>query len=180
MNVELTIQEMFDDHPTLFKERADCLNHLFCTIGNGYEWYNGELVSDSIPLSDTEIKALENRLVDNKAFQHNKMSLRAESQYYYDQAKAKNFKNIPERHRQNYIKNAPANIAELPDDIYHKQPERRKRWYFYINIPNREYIDYCEDYAYLFNFPEDIKPDWHDAINECRKLLIEDGFDLPK
>ena len=38
MNVELTIQSMFDDYPTLFKDRADCLNHLFCVIGNGYEW----------------------------------------------------------------------------------------------------------------------------------------------
>ena len=45
MNVELTIQEMYNEYPTLFIDRVDALNHLFCTIGNGYDWKNGELVS---------------------------------------------------------------------------------------------------------------------------------------
>ena len=45
MNVELTIQEMYNEYPTLFVDRVDALNHLFCTIGNGYDWKNGELVS---------------------------------------------------------------------------------------------------------------------------------------
>ena len=51
---------------------------------------------------------------------------------------------------------------------------------FYINIPGQERIDFCEKYAYLFNYPDDIKPDWLAALNECRTLLIEDGFNLPK
>lgn len=38
---------MFDNNPTIFKERTDCLNHLFCVIGNGYFWKNGELVEES-------------------------------------------------------------------------------------------------------------------------------------
>ena len=44
MTVELTMQAMYDHFPGLFKERADCLNHLFCTTGNGYDWIDGELV----------------------------------------------------------------------------------------------------------------------------------------
>ena len=46
MNVELTIQDCFDNYPGLFKERVDVLNHLFCVIGNGYDWKNGELVDN--------------------------------------------------------------------------------------------------------------------------------------
>ena len=67
MNVELTIQHMYDNYPCLFKERADCLDHLFCGIGNGYDWVNGELVCYN--LSEAEIKALEAHLINGKAFQ---------------------------------------------------------------------------------------------------------------
>lgn len=45
MTLEETIQEMYNKYPILFQERRDCLNHLFCVIGNGYEWENGELIS---------------------------------------------------------------------------------------------------------------------------------------
>ena len=44
MTVETTIQKMFDEYPDLFATRADCLNHLLCTVGNGYEWKWGQLV----------------------------------------------------------------------------------------------------------------------------------------
>lgn len=69
-------------------------------------------------------------------------------------------------------------FSSLPDDQYYNKP-RYKRWYFYIDIPGREYIDLHEKYVHLFNYPKNIKPDWLDAINECRAMLIEDGFVLP-
>ena len=82
MNVELTIQEMFDDFPTLFKERADCLNHLFCAIGNGFEWVDGELVDTFDGVASERIATLSARLIDGKAHQYNKLSLRAEARIY--------------------------------------------------------------------------------------------------
>lgn len=65
MKLEETIQEMFDNYPILFHNRIDCLNHLFCVIGNGYDWMDGELV-------DEDAKDIKNNLIDGKAFQHNK------------------------------------------------------------------------------------------------------------
>lgn len=44
MKFEHTLQFMMDFYAELFPTRKQCLNHLFCTIGNGYEWENGELV----------------------------------------------------------------------------------------------------------------------------------------
>lgn len=173
MNVELTIQEMFDNYPTLFKERSDCLNQLFCTIGNGYEWHNGELVEDADTFSDDEITVLKNHLVDGKAFQHNKMSLRAEALEYYRRRLEKH----PEKDTPINRKLDEEYFNSIPDDVYYKHP-RKKRWYFYINIPNHERIDYCKDYAFLWNYPEDIKPDWLAAIEECKTLLREDGFEV--
>lgn len=179
MQVELTIQEMFENFPALFKERADCLNHLFCTIGNGYEWINGELVYGGIhchrhqvycDCSEKEKIFLETRLVNGKAFQHTKLSLRAEAIYAYNKGLYPN--EILERlnFNEDYFN-------RLPDDVYYKKP-RQKRWYFYIDIPGKERIDYHKKYAKLFNYPKDIKPDWLEAIEECKILLREDGFDV--
>ena len=44
MRAEDTLQFMADFYPSVFPTRKHCLNHLFCTIGNGYRWVKGELV----------------------------------------------------------------------------------------------------------------------------------------
>ena len=77
MTLELTIQLMFDEYPNLFKTREDALNHLFCTCGNGYDWYKGELTepNDEQYYGEDYLKKLKAHLVNEKAFQHNKLSL---------------------------------------------------------------------------------------------------------
>lgn len=162
MNVELTMQAMYDHFPGLFKERADCLNHLFCTTGNGYDWVDGELV-------DLEEYQPVNPLKDGKAFQYNKLSIRAEARYYWEQYAKKH----PEQRRSAFdsIINERV-LQELPDDVYHKHP-RKERWYFY-----RGRVELCRPFAHLFDPPEDIKPDWAAAIEECKALLREDGYDV--
>lgn len=44
MRAEEELQFMSDFYPDIFPTRKHCLNQLFCVIGNGYEWVNGELV----------------------------------------------------------------------------------------------------------------------------------------
>ena len=44
MTVETTVQEMFDKYPQMYSTREECFDHLFCTVGNGYEWRWGQLV----------------------------------------------------------------------------------------------------------------------------------------
>lgn len=178
MNVELTIQEMFDKYPTLFKERADCLNHLFCVIGNGYSWVDGELVLNEDEITKKELKRLESRLVDGKAFQYNKLSLKAEAMLYLKETIDEGFyDNFPAKVTEELIEARKKTIDKLPDNVYHRNP-REKRWGFYINIPGKERIDYGRKYAKLWNYPTDIKPDWLEAIEECRLLLREDGFEV--
>lgn len=167
MNLELTIQYMFNSYPTLFKERSDCLDHLFCAIGNGFDWYNGELCYED-PSHPIDEAYLEHCLVDGKAYQHNKLSLRAEAIFY---AKRRKEEKKYEPELQAIFDAADEKyFARLPDDVYHKR-ERKYRWYFYLG-------GYCTKYAYLFNYPEDIKPDWLAGIEECKAMLIEDGYDV--
>ena len=130
------------------------------------------------------MEILRSHLVDGKAYQHNKLSLRAESQLYEQERIANGWYDeyhdrYPDEDVEHLKDVRQKTINKLPDDVYYKEPDRKKRWYFFINIPGREYIDLHEQYAYLFNYPDDIKSDWKDAIKECRQMLIEDGYKLP-
>lgn len=165
MTLELTIQYMFNEYPKLFKDRSDCLNHLFCCIGNGYDWHDGELCEnfDEEPI---DIDYLKSCLVNGKAYQYNKLSLRAEAKLYAsrrDENVAPHLQKVSDEIKEEYF-------MSLPDDVYHKR-KRRYRWYFYL-------AGYCTDFAYLFNYPSNIKPDWLAGIEECKKMLREDGYDI--
>ena len=179
MTLELTIQHLFDTYPTLFKERADCLNHLFCVIGNDYEWENGELCRMP-PLDMEQIEHLTTRLVDGKGHQYKKLSLRDEARLHEEKQIAEGwYEHYPDECAERLKQVHAKTIAEMPDDVFYYIPERAKRWYFYCDTPAGTYIDFCEDFAYLFNYPDEIKPDWKAGIEECRRLLIEDGYELP-
>ena len=101
------------------------------------------------------------------------MSLRAEAIEYYKRRKEK----YPQEETVYDILLHKQYFDSIPDDVFHKLP-RNKRWYFYINIPGKEHIDLHKEYAFLWNYPEDIKPDWAEAMEECKILLREDGFEV--
>lgn len=46
MRAEDTLQYMADFYSEIFPTRKHALNHLFCVVGNGYEWVGGELVEE--------------------------------------------------------------------------------------------------------------------------------------
>lgn len=48
MRAEDTLQFMADFYPDIFPTRKHALDHLFCVVGNGYDWINGELTCDGI------------------------------------------------------------------------------------------------------------------------------------
>lgn len=52
MKAEDTLQKMIDLFPDLFPTRKHTLNQLFCVIGNGFTWLNGELICDDEFLKD--------------------------------------------------------------------------------------------------------------------------------
>ena len=45
--VESVFKDCYENWPSLYKTRVDVINHLLFVIGNGYEWFNGAIVSTS-------------------------------------------------------------------------------------------------------------------------------------
>lgn len=164
MTLEQTIQYLYNDCPALFKERADCLDHLFCTIGNGYVWHNGQLICEDI--TDSEyIKYLESLFVDGKAYQHTKWSLRDE--YIHNEYIEERYKNKDNGYT---VEDRVRAILSVPDDVYYRVPERKQRWAVFLQ-------GYTE-YMLLKSVPDDVQPDWLKGVEECIELLNEDGYDL--
>jgi len=46
-SVEETLEECFAHYPTLYRTRLNVADHLFCVIGNGYDWLDGAVISTS-------------------------------------------------------------------------------------------------------------------------------------
>lgn len=91
MKLEETIQEMFDEYPDLFQTRSQCLDHLFCVIGNGYDWVNGQLIEPHMksPKTGRYIKKRGEYLKfkgclgkDGKATQRIRIEQRCECEWY--------------------------------------------------------------------------------------------------
>lgn len=83
MTLEQTIQHMFNKYPDLYQTRKDCLNHLFCVIGNGYEWFNGQLVNREnckIRVDTGEIISVDEPIVKLKG---NNVAKQTELSYLY-------------------------------------------------------------------------------------------------
>lgn len=137
MRAENELQWMMDFFPEIFPTRKHCLDHLFCVIGNGYEWENGELVDN-----DSEYKHRYKMLVD------------------VDRATSRN---------EEFWNQMSKTEQELSVEIEGYVPRNRYvfKWY-----------PLCKEFSYLYNYPENIKPDWKALLEECKQLLITDGIEV--
>lgn len=128
MRAEDELQFMMDFDPDIFPTRKHCLNHLFCVIGNGYEWINGELVEDDNPLK----KRYKLRKHINKAIPRDK-------EYYLRMAQLEN--SLKDLLKENYKitdENIQYNFTWYPlskdySYIYHYPDDIKPDWLTLLN-----------------------------------------------
>lgn len=133
MRAEDTLQFMMDFNGNLFWSRQQCLSHLFCTIGNGYEWENGELVEKDY---DTKQMLSRWQLIE------------------------------PVKHAE--PRQLAVELNEIREGIQRRRGVKEiPKWY-----------PLSKEYSYLYNYPDDIKPDWLALIKECKQMLIADGIEV--
>lgn len=131
---------MMDFYPDIFPTRKHCLDHLFCTLGNGYKWVNGELVDDDNPYT--------NRYKLQKHIKHAEPN----DEFHYSK-----------------MREMEVRWKKIWGDEY-KITKNNAKYHFCWYVDKNSVFD-CK----LFNYPDDIKPDWLAAIEECKQLLRDDG-----
>lgn len=132
MRAEDTLQFMMDFQGNLFYNRQKCLDQLFCTIGNGYSWVDGELVEDSL---DTKTLLSRWKLVTPIE-------------------RAEPTKSVIE-------------VGGIRESMFKRR-----------NLDNPKWYPLSKKYSYLYNYPDNIKPDWKALIEECKQMLIDDGIEV--
>jgi len=131
MKAEETIQSMYDHYPSLYQTRQECLNHLFCVLGNGYYWKDGELID----YDETEPI---NLLINGKAHQYNENNnIYKKCKSTINEMSKNNFKRFWYPIYNNaYINNIPSNIKtdwlELVNECKQMLIEDGVKWSNYL------------------------------------------------
>lgn len=141
MTVETTVQDMFDKYPNMYSTREECFDHLFCVIGNGYEWKWGQLVYVDI-LDNTDEEEIRSWHEQDYSVEHSRA--------------AQSKKNIEARRKHDAVF---VRAGLMKTNAKHD-------WY-----------PLSKKYSRLFQIPSDAKPDWKDAVEECKRMLERDGID---
>lgn len=141
IRVEDEMQMMMDFYPDIFPTRKHCLDHLFCVLGNGYHWVDGELVDeDSVYANRYSLKAPIEKASPSDEWHHQRL---VEAEKVWKEIWGEDYKVTAQNAKYNF------------------------EWY--VN-------HYDVMSTNLFNYPDNIKPDWLAAIEECKHLLREDGI----
>jgi len=176
MNVHDTVKRMLMVYPSVTINALDAYDHLFCIIGNGYEWQNGELVEISdIPLSVPMLSealdiAMQFKMLDNS------YSLFESTQEIYKMRHdgKEDMKGIIEsfsKKMYNMLKESVSLICRTEERLNDFDVPTLER-YPEIFMKNYEFRLYglCEC-SELCNLPDDIKPDWLDAAERMLNFI---------
>lgn len=147
MTVETTLQDMFDGFPSLFSNRQECFDHLFMTVGCGYDWMFGQLVESG----------QYNKEIHDEDYLNPKVVKAKQS--------IKNIKKKNKIDKELYEFNRMEALEEDGIDIGPYDPNKR-HWYPISSSSN------------ILNIPDDIKPDWKAAVEECKAMLKADNVCL--
>lgn len=157
-----------DAYPSLFVDEADVLDHLFFTIGNGYEWVEGQLVDvceerDDQYVERTQKKRIERahkRLADALNDHGEDCSL---VPYYREELALAKKSPAAQRtaERRQRLQRAKNPIGNKRTQVYILDKDGKLKRYVY---------PICE-YAYIVSIPDDVQPDWFKAAQTALKLI---------
>lgn len=148
MRAEDTVQYIFDFFPE-YSSRKRVLYMLFCMSGNGFYWRNGELI-----LNDDRM----NRYNLKKPVKHAHPCILSTQ-----------------------LRNDFLHEIELMKIRYRKQGKSIEEIKNIIDKKINDKLPYDASllkYSDIYNYPDNIKPDWLKLIQETKQYLREDGYDI--
>lgn len=157
MKPERTIQELYDNWH--YKSRQGALNQLFCVLGNGYEWKEGELVDSALLYSyDPESESR----IELPFKKDTEPDIVSKAPLTDEEAKIHSQQWIEERARLKCRFNKSLSY----EDALKIALENTHKWYPLSRLAN------------ICNLPEDITPEWKAVAEECKAMLKKDGINV--
>jgi hypothetical protein len=198
MNLEEQIYYSCAAYSMIHPNRAAVLNHLFCVIGNGYEWENGELVECCGDTTTKSGRRLSLKASINQVFRNRRKHAeftRREARRWKREEK-KNPDKALDGKLDKLIEAAVAaerKAREADPEAYEAKKKKQEaewaatrkkwkaeqRWEYRVptDIEKRvkdtkfdHWYPVCE-YSRMVTFPDDVKDEWLDAIIETATLV---------
>jgi len=148
MSVEETIRVALINYPGIFPNALSVYEHLFCVIGNGYEWFKGELVSLRENSED-----IEKAILKEIEYEH-------ENLLRFKPVNDTIYRRVLEGNRDRIIEN-----IKLIFDTNNRLTD-------FTPAPDFQFSEITE-YSKILNLPSDITPDWLDAVKWMYRLLSQ-------
>lgn len=177
MTLKNTVRNMILAYPALFRNALEAYNHLFCVIGTGYEWKNGQLV-DTIEHKTNQVLDYKNTVVENIRKQLSPRDvlfggmLSKIDNYVYEETDVEVLK---KKISETITKEIEFISEQIASEIISEDEVNRRLNDFSMLKTTRVIGDSpwkvypVSYYSALYTFPHDVKRDWLDGI----KFMIE-------
>lgn len=192
MTVKDTLIDMLVRYPSIFENKWKCYHHLFSCYGNGYDWYNGEIVEFIFAKRGKDEDGYPRKIVPTLA----KLGIKKRSipERVYQEMEdftpifTTTFDRLPELKLASAKRMYDEVVLKLPEDIrenFLKGKSREEYIDEYVNSPNivrsllekgeteKDYLmkTQCKEYSYVYNYPDNMTDDWSAARQEWEDYL---------
>lgn len=180
MTVRDTIIDMIRRHPLITKNKVDAYDHLFMTVGNGYEWVDGELVYWN---KEQRFKIGIESAIHDRLFGTDKDILMTTIFKSHLNDIRYDFLETPDSLEQDMIIDVKAGeltdrmisqkvrLMEQISKILHAEEEADKPCWMH----NESDLYDFSGYSKICNIPDNITDDWKEAIIEFYNFIMNDS-----
>ena len=174
MKLKDSVINSMREYPSISGNKLDVYDHLFLTIGNGYDWVNGELIEPSN--EKPNVISIE-EAIDNLFNDEYRIDLTTDRMFFYIGELNKEEKVVKESLQYDLKRYAQdvktiINAEKLVNQsLFEIEP--------IISLEGLEpecTLYPLSKYSKIMNIPDDIKPEWLDGIKELMDYLLNSDF----
>jgi hypothetical protein len=174
MNLKNSVINSMREYPSISGNKLYVYDHLFLTIGNGYDWVNGELIEPSNEKPNViSIEEAIDKLFNNES----RIDLTTDRMFFYigelnegEKVVKKSLQYDLVRYAQD-VKTIVNAEKAVNQSLFEIEP--------IISLDGLEpecFLYPLSKYSKIMNIPDDIKPDWLDGIKELMDYLLNSDF----
>ena len=174
MSLKNCVINSMREYPSISRNKLDVYDHLFLTIGNGYDWVNGELIEPSN--EKPNVISIE-EAIDKLFNDEYRIDLTTDRMFFYIGELEKEEKVVKESLQYDLKRYAQdvktiINAEKLVNQsLFEIEP------IICLDGLEPECTLYpLSKYSKIMNIPDDIKPDWLSGIKELMDYLLNSEF----